>query len=250
MGKRLENKRAVITGGTTGFGFETARRYLEEGARVLITGRSQKKVDEAVKKLGPGAYGCAGDVIRISDLEKLAKEAEKIFGKVDILFANAGGGIFGAIPEVDEKSFDQQFDLNVKGVFFTVQKLLPLLIKGSSVILTGSAVNSKGGAMASLYFASKAAVRSFARSMAVELGELGIRVNCLSPGIVKTEFFANSNMGEKSFEHFEKLLLPTLPIKRAGTTLEIANAAVYLGSDESSYVTAEDLVVDGGWMNI
>lgn len=250
MGKRLENKKAVITGGTTGLGFETAKRYIEEGAQVLITGRNQKKVDEAAAKLGKNAHGFAADAKSVSDLDKLAKKAKEIFGYVDILFANAGGGVFAPIEEVDEKSYYDQFDVNVKGVFFTVQKILPLLKRGSSINLTASAVNSKGASGSSLYFASKATVRSFARSMAAELGSRGIRVNSLSPGLIPTKFFTNSNLGESAFTEFEEKMLSSIPLGRAGTPLEIANAAVYLGSDESSYVTAEDLVVDGGWMNV
>ncbi len=176
---RLKNKNCVITGGTTGIGFETAKRYVEEGARVLITGRSQEKIDEAVAKLGKMAVGIAADATQVKELEKLAKKAKEHFGHVDVLFANAGGGVFAPISEVDEAGFDQQFDLNVKGVFFTVQKILPLMRKGGSIILTASAVNGKGASTGSIYFASKAAVRSFARCMAAELGEKGIRVNSL-----------------------------------------------------------------------
>jgi NAD(P)-dependent dehydrogenase (short-subunit alcohol dehydrogenase family) len=180
----------------------------------------------------------------------MATEAKKVFGHVDILLVNAGSGIFGPIEKVNEKEFDQEFDLNVKGVFFTVQKILPLLKKGSSIILTASAVNSKGAAESSLYFASKAAVRSFARSMAAELGGRGIRVNSLSPGLVHTDFFSSSNVGKGVYSHFEELLMKSTPLARPGTPLEIANPAVFLGSDESSYMTAADLVVDGGWMNV
>ncbi len=250
MTKRLENKKAVITGGTTGLGFETAKRYLEEGAHVLITGRTQKTLDEAVIRLGKNAHGFKADSTNVKQLDLLAKEAKKIFGFVDILFANAGGGIFAPIEEVNEESFSSQFDLNVKGVFFTVQKILPLLKKGSSIILNSSTVNSKGAPGGSLYFASKAAVRSFARSMAAELGSIGIRVNCLSPGIIPTQFFKNSNLGENGFSQFEEKMIDSIPLGRPGTPLEIANAAVFLGSDESSYMTAADLVIDGGWKNV
>jgi NAD(P)-dependent dehydrogenase (short-subunit alcohol dehydrogenase family) len=249
MSKRLAGKKAVITGGTTGLGFESAKRFIDEGAEVLITGRSQPKVDEAVKKLGKEAHGIEADASKLADLEKLSKEAKKLFKHVDILFANAGMGVFSPIEEVTEESFYEQFDLNVKGVFFTVQKILPLLKKGSSVILTASAVNSKGAPNGSLYFASKAAVRSFARCMAAELGPKGIRVNSLSPGLIPTNFFHNSNLGKDAYGEFEEHLVKTLPIPRAGTPLEIAQAAVFLASDESSYITAEDLLVDGGWVN-
>lgn len=250
MGNRLANKTAVITGGTTGLGFETAKRFIEEGTHVLISGRSQDHVDKAIKELGKNAHGISADATKISDLEKMASEAKKLFKNVNILFANAGGGLFAPILEVSEKEYYQQFDLNVKGVFFTVQKILPLLSRGSSIILTASAVSEKGESGSSLYFASKAAIRSFARSMAKELGGKGIRVNSLSPGIIPTKFFESSNLGEKGFNQFEKILMSTTPLGRPGTPEEIADAALYLASDESSYVTAMDLVVDGGWSNV
>lgn len=250
MAKRLENKTAVITGGTTGLGFEMAKYYINEGAQVLITGRTQEKIDKAVKELGNQASGIAADSSKVADLERLAKTAKDLFVHVDILIANAGGGFFAPMTEIDEEAFDKQFDVNVKGVFFTVSKLLPLMRKGSSVILISSAVNRKGVATGSIYFATKAAVRSFARSMAAELGEKGIRVNSLSPGLIPTKFFDNSNLGDSAFGQFEKMLMNETPLRRPGKPNEVANAAIYLGSDESSYVTAADLVVDGGWMNV
>ena len=250
MSTELNGKTAVITGGTTGIGFATAQRYLEEGAQVLITGRTQSKVDEALAALGERAFGLAADSTNLSDLDQLADKAKALFGRVDILFANAGNGVFAPIDSVDEAGYAQQFDLNVKGVFFTVQKLLPLLGKGSSIILTASAVHAKGAPMGTLYFASKAAVRSFARTMAAELGETGIRVNTLSPGLVPTKFFSNTNVGEGAYDGFEQMVTATAPAGRAGEAEEIANGAVFLGSDRSSYMTASDLVIDGGWMNV
>jgi len=250
MGKRLEKKTAVITGGTTGLGLEMAKRFIEEGAQVLITGRTEKKVKDGIKTLGEGAYGIAADSSKVADLSQLAEEARKKLGHVDILIANAGGGVFAPLHEIGEKEFDEQFDVNVKGVFFTVQKLLPLMKKGGSIILISSAVNAKGGAAGTIYYSSKAAVRSFARSMAVELGDKGIRVNSLSPGLIPTKFFENSNRGEGAFDEFKTKMMDQIPLRRTGLPLEIANAAVFLGSDESSYVTAADLVVDGGWMNV
>ncbi len=247
---RLNAKTAVITGGTTGIGFETARRFIEEGARVLITGRTQAKIDTAVAELGDQAIGFVADSRNLDDLAKLGEFAKSAFGHVDVVFANAGNGLFSPIAEIDEQSFDHQFDLNVKGVFFTIKHLLPLLREGSSVILTASAVHAKGVPGGSLYFASKAAVRSFARSMASELGGAGIRVNALSPGIVPTQFFANSNVGEDAFGQFEELAGKASPLGRAGTPAEIANAVVFLGSDESSYVTGADFGVDGGWAQV
>ena len=247
---RLSGKTAVITGGTTGIGFETARRYLAEGARVLLTGRSQERVDQAVNELGEGADGVVADVGSLGDLDALAAAAEARLGRVDILLANAGLGVFAPIDQVDEAAYDGQFDINVKGVFFTVQKLLPLIPDGGSVILTSSAVNAKGAATGSLYFASKAAVRSFARTLAAELGPRGIRVNTLSPGVVRTQFSQKVNIPEDAFEGFIQTVVAQAPLGREGTPLDMANAALFLGSDESGYMTAADLVIDGGWMNV
>jgi len=247
---RLSGKSAVITGGTTGIGLETARQFIAQGARVLITGRSQSKIDAALADLGDGATGIVADSTQMADLDNVAAAAEDAFGKVDILFANAGNGVFAPISDVDDAAYNHQFDLNVKGVFFTVQKILPLLRRGSSIILTASSVHTKGAPGGSLYFASKAAVRSFARTMSVELAEAGIRVNALSPGIVPTKFFANSNIGEDAYGQFEEMAGKAAPLGRAGTPEEMAHAVVYLASDESSYVTAIDLGVDGGWAQV
>ncbi|MEL6373926.1 MAG: SDR family oxidoreductase [Pseudomonadota bacterium] len=247
---RLAGKTAVITGGTTGIGLETARHFIAQGARVLITGRSRDNVDSAVAVLGDRAIGLVADSSKLEDLDRLAVTAREHFTALDIVFANAGNGVFAPLSDVDETVYAHQFDLNVKGVFFTVQKLAPLLKSGSSVILTSSAVHAKGFAGGSLYFASKAAVRSFARTFAAELGGAGIRVNALSPGIVPTKFFANSNVGEDAYPQFEEMAGKGSPLGRAGTPSEIAQAAVYLASDESSFVTGADLGVDGGWAQV
>lgn len=247
---KLAGKTAVITGGTTGIGFATATEFVEQGAKVLITGRSQDKIDAALKELGNAATGIVANSSSIADLDDMAKRAKDVLGGVDILFANAGNGVFAPISDVDEAGYDHQFDLNVKGVFFTVQKILPLMGAGGSVVLTASAVNSKGAPGGSLYFASKAAVRSFARSMAAELGGAGIRVNALSPGIVPTKFFSNSNVGEGAYAQFEEMAGIGSPIGRVGKPEEIAKAAVYLASSDSSFVTGIDLSVDGGWAQV
>ncbi len=247
---RLENKVAVITGGNSGIGLATAQAYVEQGAKVIIFGRNGKTVDEAVEALGPDATGVQGDVTNLADLDRLAATARAKYGRVDVLFANAGLGVFAPIEQVDEAAFDKQFDINVKGVYFTVQKLLPLLGEGASVILTGSAVHEKGVATGSLYFATKAAVRSFGRSLAAELAPRGIRVNTLSPGIVRTHFSEKTNVPAEDFEGFIQMVESQAPLGRAGTTQELAGAALFLASNESSYMTAGDLLVDGGWMSV
>lgn len=249
-GGRLANKTAVVTGGTTGLGLASAHRFVQEGAKILVTGRSQDRVDAAVAALGESATGYVADSTNMNDLNDLANAAKERLGTVDVLFANAGNGQFAPISDVDEDLYNNQFDLNVKGVFFTVQKMLPLMSQRGSIILTASAVHSKGAPGGSLYFASKAAVRSFARTMAAELGGQGIRVNSLSPGIVPTQFFANSNVDESMFAQFDEMAGKGSAIGRAGRPEEIAEAAVYLASDESSYVSAIDLSVDGGWAEI
>lgn len=248
--QNLNGKTAVITGGTTGIGFETAKHYIAAGARVIITGQNQERLDAAVEALGENAIGVNANVTDIKALEHLAAEVETHFGKLDVLFANAGSGVFAPIELVDEAAYDKQFDINVKGVFFTVQKLLPVLNEGASVILTASAVHEKGVATGSLYFATKAAVRSFARTLAAELAPKGIRVNTLSPGIVRTHFAANTNVSEDDFEGFIDMVKSQAPLGREGTPADMANAALFLASDASSYMTAADLVIDGGWMNV
>ena len=247
---RLAGKTAVITGGTTGIGRAAAEAFLAEGARALITGRSPDKTSAAISALGENASGIAADSTRLSDLDRLAEEARSTLGTIDILMVNAGNGMFAPIGNVDEDLFDKQFDLNVKGAFFTVQKLLPLINEGGSIILTGSSVHGKGAPGGSLYFASKAAVRSFARSLAAELGPKGIRVNALSPGITPTAFFQNSNAPDETYDQFEAMAGHGSPLGRAGTADEQAAAAVFLASDDSRYMTAGDLVIDGGWSGV
>ena len=247
---RLKGKTALITGGTTGIGFETAKQYIAEGARVIVTGRNEDRLNDAVAKLGENATAVRADVRSLADLDNLAQTVEQKFGHLDILFANAGIGYFTAIEDVDESLYDNQFDINVKGVFFTVQKLVGLLRKNSSVILNASAVNEKGVPMGSLYFATKAAVRSLARSLAAELGDRKIRVNALSPGIVRTHFQSNQNLSDEAMEGFIDYVTDLTPLSREGKPEEIAKAAVFLASNDSSYMTAADLVVDGGYMNV
>lgn len=247
---KLSGKVAVITGGNSGIGLATAQSYVDQGAKVVIFGRNQTTVDQAVETLGANAIGVQGDVSSIADLERLARDTERAFGQIDVLFANAGLGVFAPLEQVDEAGYDKQFDVNVKGVFFTVQKLLPLLKEGASVILTASAVHEKGVATGSLYFASKAAVRSLGRTLAAELAPRGIRVNTLSPGIVRTNFAEKTNVPADDFEGFIQMVESQAPLARAGSAQEMASAALFLASDDSSYMTAADLLIDGGWMSV
>lgn len=247
---RFADKTVVITGGTTGIGFATAQRFLAEGANVLITGQSDVRVEAAVQELANGVVGFRADVRSLHDLDLLATSIKETFGSVDVLFANAGVGTFQAIDCVDEANFDFQFDINVKGLFFTVQKLLPLMGSGGSIILNCSAVHSKGLATASVYAATKAAVRSLCRSLAMELGPQGIRVNSVSPGLIPTAFQAKMGMTPEAFSGFEGFVKQAAPLGRVGAAEEVASAVLYLAGSESSYVTAADLLVDGGYMSV
>lgn len=247
---RLTGKTAVITGGTTGIGFETAKQFLAEGANVFITGQNEERLQAAAQQLGAGVTPVRADVRSLSDLDALATQIREAGGGVDILFANAGIGSFAPIESVDEAFYDDQFDINVKGVFFTVQKLVHELNEGASVILNASAVHEKGMAMGSVYFASKAAVRSLARSLAAELGPRNIRVNAVSPGLVMTNFQAKMGLPQEAIDGLAEMITKAAPLARLGKQEEIAAAVVFLASDESSYMTATDLVVDGGFMNV
>ena len=247
---RLNNKTAVITGGTTGIGFETAKQFIAEGARVIITGQHEQRLQAAAKELGETVIPVRADVRSLHDLEVLAAQVKTEFGGLDILFANAGIGLFAPLDAIDEVFYDNQFDVNVKGVFFTVQKLADLLNEGASVILNASAVNEKGAAMGSVYFATKAAVRSLARTLAAELASRKIRVNALSPGFVPTNFQSKMGLSPEVLDSFGDYIKQSAPLARFGRPEEIAPGVVFLASNESSYMTAADLVVDGGFMNV
>ena len=247
---RLSNKTSVITGATTGIGLETAKKFVAEGARVIITGQNEERLQAAAQTLGANVIPVRADVRSLSDLDALADKVKAEFGSLDILFANAGVGLFAPLNTIDEAFYDKQFDINVKGVFFTVQKLAPLLQEGASVILNASAVHEKGMATGSVYFATKAAVRSLARSLAAELGIRKIRANSLSPGIVLTNFQDKMGITQAQLDGFVNSITQVAPLGRVGQQEEIASAAAFLASDESSYMTAADLVVDGGFMNV
>jgi NAD(P)-dependent dehydrogenase (short-subunit alcohol dehydrogenase family) len=246
---RLMNKTAVITGGTTGIGFETAKQFVAEGAQVIITGQNEKRLQAAVDELDE-VIPVQADVRSLHDLDILAARVRAEFGKLDILFANAGIGLFAPLTTISEAFYDDQFDINVKGVFFTVQKLAEHLNDGASVILNASAVSEKGAAMGSVYFATKAAVRSLARTLATELAPRQIRVNAISPGFVPTNFQSKMGLPPEALNSFGDYVKQSAPLGRFGKPEEVATGVVFLASDESSYMTAADLVVDGGFMNV
>jgi NAD(P)-dependent dehydrogenase (short-subunit alcohol dehydrogenase family) len=247
---KLNGKTAVVTGGTTGIGFETAKRFLAEGARVIITGQDEGRLAEAARKLGDGVIAVRADVRRLADIDVLAARVKQEFGGLDVLFANSGIATFVPIEQVDEQVFDSQFDVNVKGLYFTIQRLSGLLNSGASVILNASAINEKGLPGASVYSATKAAVRSFARSLAAELSPRGVRVNAVSPGYVPTPIQGKMGLSQQEIDQFETGITQTLPLRRTGTSEEIASAVVFLASSDASYVTGADLTVDGGFMNV
>jgi NAD(P)-dependent dehydrogenase (short-subunit alcohol dehydrogenase family) len=240
MTKKLEGKTAVITGGTEGIGLATAKLFVKEGAYVFITGRRQKELDEAVKAIGSNATGVRGDVAKMADLDLLYETVGKVKGRVDIIFANAGVGEFVRFGEVSEEHFDKLFNINVKGAFFTVQKGLPLLNDGGSIILTGSVASAKGTAAFGVYAASKAAIRSFVRTWTTDLKDRHIRSNVVSPGPINTPL-----VNRQSADVIARIV-STIPMGRMGEPDEVAKAALYLASDDSSFVTGIELFVDGG----
>ncbi len=248
--QRFANKVAVVTGASTGLGFGAAQAFIQEGARVIITGQNEERLAAAAKQLGPNATAVLADARKVADLELLAQRTREVTDRVDVLFANAGIGRFRPLENIDEAFFDDQFDTNVKGLFFTVQKLVGLLKPGASVILNASAVHAKGVAGGSVYFASKAAVRSLARTLAAELGPRGIRVNAISPGMVPTEFQPKMEITPEHLQGFYGAISAAAPLGRLGRVDEITKAVLFMASDESSYMTAADVVVDGGWGNV
>jgi NAD(P)-dependent dehydrogenase (short-subunit alcohol dehydrogenase family) len=246
MGK-LEGKTAVITGGSSGIGLATAKRFVDEGAYVFITGRRQGELETAVGQLGRNVTAVQSDVSKMADLDKLYAAVKKQKGALDIVFANAGTGSFAPLGQISEEHFDKQFDVNVKGLLFTVQKALPLLQEGASIVLNASIVSITGSPAFSVYSATKAAVRSFARTWSVDLKERKIRVNAISPGIIPTPGY-NTSLGMTQEE--VQSSLGDIPLGRAGTADEIAKAVLFLASDDSSYVTGIELFVDGGLAQI
>jgi NAD(P)-dependent dehydrogenase (short-subunit alcohol dehydrogenase family) len=238
---KLADKVAVVTGGSSGIGFGIAKRFAQEGARVFITGRRQSQLDKAVAAIGSNAAALQGDISNLVDLDRVYATIEAQAGHIDVLAVNAGVYEFGTFGEITEEHFDTTFNTNVRGLLFTVQKALPLLRKGSSVILTGSMVSIKGFAACSVYNASKAAVRSFARTWIVDLKGRDIRINVLSPGYTDTPGLADFLTDEEKVA-----VVASVPLGRLGVPDDLAKAAVFLASDDSAYVTGIELFVDGG----
>lgn len=249
MGK-LSGKIAVITGGNSGIGLGTAKLFVKEGAKVIITGRRQEELDRAVKEIGDNVLAVQGDVSNLADLDRLYTQIKQHFGHIDIIFANAGLGILAPVGHVTEADFDKQFGVNVKGLFFTIQKALPLLRDGASIILNSSIAGTTGIAGFSVYSATKAAVRSFARSWTSDLKDRKIRVNVVSPGPIETPIFGKLGITESQQQDFGTMILSQSPMGRMGQTSEVAQAVLFLASEESSYVTGVDLPVDGGMAQV
>jgi NAD(P)-dependent dehydrogenase (short-subunit alcohol dehydrogenase family) len=244
--KRFEGKVAVVTGGNSGIGLATAKRLHDEGARVVISGRSQKTLDEAVKILGKDVLAVKADVAKPADLDKLYGAVAEKFGKIDVLFVNAGVAKFAPLTAVDEAHFDEMFDINTRGAYFTIQKALPHLKTGASIILNTSVVDEKGIQNGTVYAATKAALRSFARSVAAELVERGIRVNAVAPGPIETPIFERTGLPKEAIEEFVKDALSKVPMKRFGKPEEVAGAVAFLASSDASYITGVEINVDGG----
>jgi NAD(P)-dependent dehydrogenase (short-subunit alcohol dehydrogenase family) len=250
--KALEGKVAVITGGNSGIGLATAQRFVSEGAYVFINGRRQSELDAAVKKIGKNITGVQGDVSNLADLDRLYSTVKEEKGRIDILFANAGVGELVPLGEITEAHFDKTFGINVKGLLFTVQKALPLFQDGGggSIILNASIAASKGIEASSVYSATKAAIRSFARTWTVELKHRKIRVNAISPGMIDTPGLNGLAQSEEQIEQFKTSFVSNVPMGRMGSPDEVAKAVSFLASDDSSYVTGIELFVDGGMAQI
>ena len=247
---RLEGKIALVTGGSSGIGLATASQFVEEGASVFITGRRDAELGEAVKQIGRNVTGLRGDVSNLGDLDRLFAQIRRDKGRLDVLFANAGVAKYAPLGKITEELYDSIFDINVKGLLFTVQKALPLMPDGASVVLNASIVASKGFSSNSVYSATKAAVRSFARTWTTDLKDRRIRVNAVSPGSIDTPGLSDLWGSSEAGEQRRKMIGTAVPLGRFGTAEEIAKAVVFLASDEASYVTGTELFVDGGFAQV
>jgi NAD(P)-dependent dehydrogenase (short-subunit alcohol dehydrogenase family) len=244
--KRLEGKVAVVTGGNSGIGLATAKRLQEEGAKVAIAGRSRKTLDDAVRSIGNGVVAVQADVAKLTDVDKLYAEVSKKLGKIDVLFVNAGVAKFAPLSETSEDGYDEVFNINIKGAYFTIQIALPFLNDAASIILNTSVVDSKGFEGASAYSATKAALRSLARTAAAELVGRGIRVNAVAPGPIVTPILGRTGLPKEAIDQFVKETVAKVPMKRFGQPEEVAGAVAFLASQDASYITGVEINVDGG----
>jgi NAD(P)-dependent dehydrogenase (short-subunit alcohol dehydrogenase family) len=247
---RLSRKKALITGGTTGIGFATAKRFLEEGAQVAISGQNQERLQDALSKLGHNAIGVLADLSLVNNVQTMIDQVKQNFGSLDILVANAGITKPAPVNAVNEAHINEQFDVNFKGVFFTVQKALSILNNPASIVLNTSCLDEMGMPGMSIYAASKAAVRSLARSFSAELVGQGIRVNAISPGPIETPIYSKLGMPAEELQAMSNQLIQQIPMGRFGQADEIAKAVLFLASDDSSFMLGEEIVVDGGWSKI
>ncbi|MBD2499776.1 SDR family oxidoreductase [Anabaena azotica] len=248
--KKLDGKVALITGGTSGIGLATAKRFVAEGAYVYITGRRLAELDAAVNAIAENITGIQSDVSNLADLDRLFATIKQEQGHLDVLFANAGGAEVVPLGSITEEHFDKMFNINVKGLLFTVQKALPLLPEGASIILNASTSSIKATPAFSVYSATKAAVRSFARNWTIDLKERKIRVNVISPGVVPTPAYNLLGLNDEQLQEFVDTQARKIPMGRVGTPDEIAKAVVFLASDDSSFVNGIELFVDGGMAQI
>jgi NAD(P)-dependent dehydrogenase (short-subunit alcohol dehydrogenase family) len=243
---KLNNKIAVITGGNSGIGLATAQVFIQEGATVVIVGRNQQALDAAVQSLGEKAIAIQADVANVADLDRAFTVIKDRFVKIDVLFLNAGVAPFAPLEATDEALFDRIINVNVKGVFFAIQKAVPSLNSGASVVINSSVANVAGIPNTSVYSASKAAVRSLARTLSAELVGRGIRVNTVSPGPIQTPLFGKTGLSQEAAEGLGAALIDSVPMKRLGQPEEIAKAVLFLASDDSSYILGADFAIDGG----
>jgi NAD(P)-dependent dehydrogenase (short-subunit alcohol dehydrogenase family) len=247
---KLNNKIALITGGTSGIGKATAMDFIEQGATVIITGRHQDTVNATVAELGANAKGIVADSSSVADLKQLAEKVKTLTGKVDVLFVNAGYGKFAPIEMIDEAHYDEQFNVLVKGTLFTVQSILPLMGEGGSIVLNTSVVTEVGMQGASVYSACKGAVKSFVKTFASELSAKKIRLNAVSPGPIETDFFNKTGMNQEQINGFAGAVLPQVPLGRFGKSVEVAKAVTFLASDDASFIHGTEVFVDGGMVQI